>query len=102
VTLELGGNDPAIVLPDVDVADAAPKIFQGAMNNSGQVCVAIKRVFVHEDKCLIRTSLMTKLIFATLNLKPHKIDHSRGSGTKRWLTRSPLRHVLQGRPWMMA
>ena len=50
VTLELGGNDPAIVLPDVDVADAAPKIFQGAMNNSGQVCVAIKRVFVHEDK----------------------------------------------------
>ena len=50
VTLELGGIDPAIVLPDVDVADAAPKIFQGAMNNSGQVCVAIKRVFVHEDK----------------------------------------------------
>lgn len=37
VTLELGGNDPAIVLPDVDVTDAAPKIFQGAMNNSGQV-----------------------------------------------------------------
>jgi acyl-CoA reductase-like NAD-dependent aldehyde dehydrogenase len=50
VTLELGGNDPAIVLPDVDIKDAAPKIFAGAMMNTGQVCVAIKRVFVHEDK----------------------------------------------------
>ena len=50
VTLELGGNDPAIVLPDVDIKDAAPKIFQGAMNNTGQVCVAIKRVFVHESQ----------------------------------------------------
>ena len=50
VTLELGGNDPAIVLPDVDIADAAPKIFAGAMMNTGQVCVAIKRVFVHESK----------------------------------------------------
>ena len=44
MTLELGGNDPAIVLPDVDPADAAPAIFQGAMKNTGQVCVAIKRV----------------------------------------------------------
>ena len=44
MTLELGGNDPAIVLPDVDPADAAPAIFQGAMKNTAQVCVAIKRV----------------------------------------------------------
>lgn len=50
VTLELGGNDPAIVLPDVDSAEVAPKIFGGAMFNTGQVCVAIKRVFVHESK----------------------------------------------------
>ena len=48
--MRAGGNDPAIVLPDVDIKDAAPKIFQGAMNNTGQVCVAIKRVFVHESK----------------------------------------------------
>jgi acyl-CoA reductase-like NAD-dependent aldehyde dehydrogenase len=53
VTLELGGNDPAIVLPDVDPKDAAPKIFQGAMFNTGQVCVAIKRVFVHESKYVL-------------------------------------------------
>ena len=50
VTLELGGNDPAIVLPDVDPADAAPGIFRAAMFNTGQVCVAVKRVFVHESK----------------------------------------------------
>ena len=49
VTLELGGNDPAIVLPDVDPARVAPKLFWGAFTNSGQVCVAIKRLYVHED-----------------------------------------------------
>ncbi|AXC15694.1 Aldehyde dehydrogenase [Acidisarcina polymorpha] len=46
--LELGGNDPAIVLDDVDPAEIAPKIFAGAMGNSGQICFAIKRVYVHE------------------------------------------------------
>jgi acyl-CoA reductase-like NAD-dependent aldehyde dehydrogenase len=49
VTLELGGNDPAVVLPDVDPAAVAPKLFWGAFTNSGQVCVAIKRLYVHED-----------------------------------------------------
>jgi acyl-CoA reductase-like NAD-dependent aldehyde dehydrogenase len=46
ITLELGGNDAAIVLDDVNVADVAPKLFDGAMRNSGQICVAIKRLFV--------------------------------------------------------
>lgn len=50
VTLELGGNDPAIVLPDVSPAEVVPQIFEGAMRNTGQVCVAIKRVFIHESK----------------------------------------------------
>jgi len=49
VTLELGGNDPAIVLPDVDATRIAPKLFWGAFTNSGQVCVAIKRLYVHAD-----------------------------------------------------
>jgi len=48
LTLELGGNDAAIVLDDVDVKDIAAKIYQGAMVNSGQVCLAIKRVYVPE------------------------------------------------------
>jgi acyl-CoA reductase-like NAD-dependent aldehyde dehydrogenase len=49
VTLELGGNDPAILLPDVDVGAVAPKIFWSAFENCGQICAAIKRVYVHED-----------------------------------------------------
>lgn len=49
VTLELGGNDAAIVLPDVDVDKVADKIFMGAFANTAQVCVATKRLFIHED-----------------------------------------------------
>jgi acyl-CoA reductase-like NAD-dependent aldehyde dehydrogenase len=48
VTLELGGNDPAILLDDVDPAAVAGKIFAGAFQNNGQVCSAIKRVYVPE------------------------------------------------------
>jgi acyl-CoA reductase-like NAD-dependent aldehyde dehydrogenase len=48
VTLELGGNDPAIVLDDVDVKSAAKKIFFASFVNSGQVCMAIKRIYAHE------------------------------------------------------
>jgi acyl-CoA reductase-like NAD-dependent aldehyde dehydrogenase len=49
LTLELGGNDAAIVLPGSSVKDVAPKIFEGAMRNSGQVCMCIKRCYVHES-----------------------------------------------------
>ncbi|RYP59076.1 hypothetical protein DL769_008692 [Monosporascus sp. CRB-8-3] len=48
VTLELGGNDPAIVCDDVDPQVVAPKIATAALMNSGQSCIAIKRVFIHE------------------------------------------------------
>ncbi len=46
VTLELGGNDAAIVMDDVDAKQAAKKVYQGAMTNAGQICVAIKRAYV--------------------------------------------------------
>lgn len=49
LTLELGGNDAAIVLDDVDVKELAPKIFAGATTNAGQICVAVKRVYVPES-----------------------------------------------------
>ncbi len=49
VTLELGGNDPAIVLKDVDPKQVAQKLFWGAFMNSGQVCSAIKRLYVEEE-----------------------------------------------------
>ena len=50
LTLELGGNDPALVLPDVDPKAVANDLFWGAFENSGQVCAAIKRVYVHESQ----------------------------------------------------
>ena len=49
VTLELGGNDAAIVLPDVDLDEVAQKIFFGAFFNTAQICVATKRLYVHEE-----------------------------------------------------
>lgn len=49
VTLELGGNDAAIVLPDVDPKAVAQQLFWAAFQNSGQLCVAAKRIYVHAD-----------------------------------------------------
>ena len=48
VTLELGGNDPDIVLDDVNPEHILDGLFWGAFQNSGQVCTAIKRLYVHE------------------------------------------------------
>jgi acyl-CoA reductase-like NAD-dependent aldehyde dehydrogenase len=49
LTLELGGNDPAIILEDVDPKAIAKKVFFAAFVNSGQVCMAIKRIYAHEQ-----------------------------------------------------
>lgn len=49
VTLELGGNDAAIVLPDVDVEANVPALFWGAFRNAAQFCLASKRMYVHES-----------------------------------------------------
>jgi acyl-CoA reductase-like NAD-dependent aldehyde dehydrogenase len=49
VVLELGGNDAAIVLPDVDVETVAAQIFGSAFLMGGQVCAAIKRLYVHQS-----------------------------------------------------
>ncbi len=46
VTLELGGNDAAIVLDDVDPIEVAGKLFFGATLNAGQICVAVKRAYI--------------------------------------------------------
>ncbi len=47
-TLELGGNDPAILLDDVDAAEVADRVYRYAFANNGQICSAIKRVYVPE------------------------------------------------------
>jgi acyl-CoA reductase-like NAD-dependent aldehyde dehydrogenase len=48
--LELGGNDAAIVLDDVDPVEVAPKLFVAAMMNAGQICLGAKRLYVHESQ----------------------------------------------------
>ncbi len=58
LTLELGGNDAAVVLPDVDPAKVASGLFGAAFMNAGQVCLAIKRVYAHAD---IYDALCTEL-----------------------------------------
>jgi putative phosphonoacetaldehyde dehydrogenase len=46
--LELGGNDPLVVMDDADVAKAAELAANGSYKNSGQRCTAVKRILVHE------------------------------------------------------
>lgn len=67
VTLELGGNDPAIVLPDVDIEAAVPALFWAAFRNSAQFCLATKRLYVHEAiydafcEALVRYAMTVKV-----------------------------------------
>jgi len=49
LTLEMGGNDAGIVLPDVNAEDIAEGLFWGGFINMGQTCAAMKRLYVHED-----------------------------------------------------
>ena len=50
LTLELGGNDAAIVLDDVDPREVAPKLLVATMMNAGQVCLGAKRLYVHDSQ----------------------------------------------------
>ena len=49
LTLELGGNDAGIVLPDAEPRAIAEGLFWGAFINTGQTCAALKRLYVHTD-----------------------------------------------------
>lgn len=49
LTLELGGNDAGIVLPDADPKTIAQDLFWGAFINTGQTCAALKRLYVHDS-----------------------------------------------------
>lgn len=58
VVLELGGNDAAIILDDVNIESVAEKVFQSAFFNAGQTCACIKRLYIHEK---IYDPFVTKL-----------------------------------------
>ncbi|RYG12057.1 MAG: aldehyde dehydrogenase family protein [Burkholderiales bacterium] len=66
LTLELGGNDAAIVRADADIDRIAPQLFAAAFVNSGQVCMAIKRLYVHaslhDQLCAALTALARQAI----------------------------------------
>ncbi|CAE6461661.1 unnamed protein product [Rhizoctonia solani] len=49
ITLELGGNDPMIILPSVNPEAIAPNVFWGAFTNNGQFCIAAKRIYIHNS-----------------------------------------------------
>ena len=49
LTLELGGNDPAIIMPGVDLDIVADFIMYAGFTNAGQICNCIKRIYAHAD-----------------------------------------------------
>ena len=85
VTLELGGNDAAIVLDDMPAKLAAEKVYQGAMTNAGQICVAIKRAYVHET---IYDAFLDEIAALARNAVV-------GDGTQQGVTIGPVQNRMQ-------
>ncbi|HEY5861352.1 MAG TPA: aldehyde dehydrogenase family protein [Actinomycetota bacterium] len=50
LTLEMGGNDPGIILPGTDVKVIAENLFWGVFINTGQTCASLKRLYVHDSQ----------------------------------------------------
>lgn len=61
LTLELGGNDAAIVLPGTAVDEVAEEIFQAAFLNMGQTCAALKRLYIHESQYQAFAEALTRI-----------------------------------------
>jgi acyl-CoA reductase-like NAD-dependent aldehyde dehydrogenase len=66
VTLELGGNAAVVIEPDADLDFALPRTVLGAYAYSGQVCISIQRIFLHQK---IYDNFMTEFVEATRKLK---------------------------------
>lgn len=66
VTLELGGNDPLLVLKDADIDKAVKGVMNGAYLNAGQVCMGVKRIIVDES---IADEFTQKLVSETKKIK---------------------------------
>ena len=79
VTLELGGNDPLLVLDDADVDAAVKGVINGAYLNAGQVCMGVKRIIVQEG---IYEEFKARLVEETSKIKMgNPMDRSTQLGT---------------------
>ncbi|KAF5856728.1 hypothetical protein ETB97_006781 [Aspergillus alliaceus] len=85
VTLELGGNDPAIICEDVDIDAVVPKLAILCFLCSSQICVMVKRLYVHEK---IYDELRDKLVEYVKNLKV-------GDGTELDVFFGPVQNSMQ-------
>ncbi|KAF3096269.1 hypothetical protein TWF706_007726 [Orbilia oligospora] len=85
VTLELGGKDPAVILPDVDVPLVAAQIAFYSFFNSGQICIATKRIYVHSS---IAKEFTTALVSVVEGLKV-------GDGMKEGVFMGPVNNSMQ-------
>ncbi|KAL2432529.1 Aldehyde dehydrogenase LUC3 [Exophiala dermatitidis] len=85
VTLELGGKDPAIICKDIDINAVAQKIATLAFLNSGQICLAIKRIYVHES---IHDQFRDAMVAFTKTLKV-------GDGSEEGVFLGPVQNQMQ-------
>lgn len=85
LTLELGGNDAAIVLDDVDPDEVAPQLFQSAFINSGQVCLAVKRLYVQD-------AIYDRMCDALVALAGDAVV---GDGMNQGVTHGPVQNAAQ-------
>lgn len=85
LTLELGGNDPALVFDDVDPKEAAQKVFWAAFANAGQICIASKRVYVQRAIYDAFRDAMTE-IAATIKV---------GNGAEKGVMVGPIQNLAQ-------
>lgn len=85
-TLELGGNDAAIVCEDVDIDKCLPKIAMMCFLNSGQICMLAKRIYIHES---IYDSFRDKMVAFT------KSSIKTGAGFEDGVVVGPIQNKMQ-------
>ena len=95
--LELGGKDPAIVLPDADLDSAAKKIAWGAFANSGQTCASVERVYVHESVAQPLTDKLVALAKSLRQGEPNAHDIDVGAMTTQMQVDIIQRHLDDAR-----
>jgi acyl-CoA reductase-like NAD-dependent aldehyde dehydrogenase len=76
VTLELGGNSAVIIEPDADLDAAVTRVVQGGYGYSGQICISVQRVYVHES---VAENFSGKLVAAVEKLR---VGHPKEDSTQ--------------------